>query len=203
MFRPTDDLKETFASYKRQVGRWLGVTSNGVPAIVPEFRHMANQVRYLVLGQSVTTLSGGEAQGIRIATELSKLQSSKHTVSSWTSRLRDCTWGHRAAAGELEPAGGCGPHGAVDRAPSGRDQDGGSRDRPGSGGRPRGRASGGHGDAGRDRGVQGVAHGTVSEGTHARVIGAEPTLASTAGALSHLTLENSLLSAVYACQNTL
>ena len=65
---------------KMSVEEGVGFFS-GEPAVGRRIQVLADLgLGYLTLGQSATTLSGGEAQRIKIATELSALQRSKHTV---------------------------------------------------------------------------------------------------------------------------
>ena len=64
--------------------------------IVPSIRRKIETLNdvglsYIKLGQPSTTLSGGEAQRIKLATELVAREAQARPSIFWTNRPRDCT----------------------------------------------------------------------------------------------------------------
>ena len=92
---------------------------------------------YIRLGQSATTLSGGEAQRVKLSLELSQARHRPHALHPRRADHRPALPRHRAAAESAAPPARPGQHGRGHRAQPRRDQDRRLDHRPGSGRRRR------------------------------------------------------------------
>ena len=150
----------------KSIAEVLDLTVDQALELLENFPSIANKLRtlqevglgYIKLGQSATTLSGGEAQRVKLSKELSRRGTGQHALHPGRADDGAALRGHAQAARRPRPARGPGEHGRRDRAQPGRHQDRRLRRGPRAGRGLGGRTGGGGRNAGGRRACLEVAH---------------------------------------------
>ena len=108
----------------KSIAEVLDLTVSQALPLLENFPLIANKLRtlesvglgYVTLGQSATTLSGGEAQRVKLARELSKRGTGTHALHPRRTHDRPALRRRPQAARRAQPAGRPGQHGAGHRA---------------------------------------------------------------------------------------